>query len=110
MPSPSTASRTWRASCFAMRARSRPSRSRAREHHVVAIDYGVKKNILRCLVDSGCRVTVVPAKTSADDVLALQPDGVFLSNGPGDPAAVSYAVDAIKGLLGKKPIFGICLG
>jgi carbamoyl-phosphate synthase small subunit len=80
------------------------------EHHVVAIDYGVKKNILRCLVDAGCRVTVVPASTSAADVLALAPDGVFLSNGPGDPAAVGYAVETIRGLLGKKPIFGICLG
>lgn len=78
--------------------------------HVVAIDYGVKKNILRCLVDAGCRVTVVPATTSASAILALSPDGVFLSNGPGDPAAVGYAVETIKGLLGKKPIFGICLG
>jgi len=81
-----------------------------REHHVVAIDYGVKKNILRCLVDAGCKVTVVPASTSAADILALSPDGVFLSNGPGDPAAVGYAVDTVRGLLGKKPIFGICLG
>jgi carbamoyl-phosphate synthase small subunit len=80
------------------------------KHHVVAIDYGVKKNILRCLVDSGCKVTVVPAGTSAADILGHSPDGIFLSNGPGDPAAVSYAVDTIKGLLGKKPIFGICLG
>ncbi|MDB4942823.1 MAG: Carbamoyl-phosphate synthase small chain [Labilithrix sp.] len=79
-------------------------------HHVVAIDYGVKKNILRCLVDAGCKVTVVPASTSAEDILALGPDGIFLSNGPGDPAAVSYAVDTLKELLGKKPIFGICLG
>lgn len=79
-------------------------------HHVVAIDYGVKKNILRCLVDSGCKVTVVPATTSAAEILALSPDGVFLSNGPGDPAAVSYGVETIKGLLGKQPIFGICLG
>jgi carbamoyl-phosphate synthase small subunit len=79
-------------------------------HHVVAVDYGVKKNILRCLVDAGCKVTVVPATTSAADILALAPDGVFLSNGPGDPAAVGYAVETIKGLLGKKPIFGICLG
>ena len=81
-----------------------------REHHVVAIDYGVKKNILRCLVDSGCKVTVVPASTSAADILALSPDGVFLSNGPGDPAAVGYAVETLRGLLGNKPIFGICLG
>jgi carbamoyl-phosphate synthase small subunit len=81
-----------------------------REHHVVAIDYGVKKNILRCLVDAGCKVTVVPASTTAADILALSPDGVFLSNGPGDPAAVGYAVETVRGLLGKKPIFGICLG
>ncbi|MCA9626031.1 MAG: glutamine-hydrolyzing carbamoyl-phosphate synthase small subunit [Myxococcales bacterium] len=80
------------------------------EFHVVAYDYGAKKNILRCLVDSGCRVTAVPASTSAADVLALNPDGIFLSNGPGDPAAVDYAVGSIKQLLGKKPIFGICLG
>jgi carbamoyl-phosphate synthase small subunit len=86
------------------------SGTKERKHRVVAIDYGVKKNILRCLVDAGCRVTVVPAGTSAADVLAYQPDGVFLSNGPGDPAAVGYAVETIKGLLGKKPIFGICLG
>ncbi|MFO0735763.1 MAG: glutamine-hydrolyzing carbamoyl-phosphate synthase small subunit [Labilithrix sp.] len=81
-----------------------------RTFNVVAIDYGVKKNILRCLVDTGMKVTVVPASTSAQDILALNPDGVFLSNGPGDPAAVAYAVETVKGLLGKKPIFGICLG
>jgi len=80
------------------------------KHHVVAIDYGVKKNILRCLVDAGCKVTVVPATTTAAEILALAPDGVFLSNGPGDPAAVGYAVATIKELLGQKPIFGICLG
>lgn len=78
--------------------------------NVVAVDYGVKKNILRCLVDTGMKVTVVPASMPAKDILALNPDGVFLSNGPGDPAAVSYAVETVKGLLGKKPIFGICLG
>ncbi len=83
---------------------------KTREHHVVAIDYGVKKNILRCLVDAGCKVTVVPARTSAAEILALAPDGVFLSNGPGDPAALGYAVETLRGLLGKKPIFGICLG
>ncbi|MDD5542676.1 MAG: glutamine-hydrolyzing carbamoyl-phosphate synthase small subunit [Acidobacteriia bacterium] len=77
---------------------------------VVAYDFGIKHNILRRLVDAGCDVTVVPAKTSADDVLTLKPDGIFLSNGPGDPEPVSYAVHAIKNLLGKKPIFGICLG
>jgi len=83
-----------------------------RQHHVVAIDYGVKKNILRCLVDSGCKVTVVPASTTASDILALSPDGVFLSNGPGDPAATGeYAVPVIRTLLDRKvPTFGICLG
>ena len=80
------------------------------ENHVVAIDYGTKRNILRCLVDSGSKVTVVPARTSAEAILALAPDGIFLSNGPGDPAAVTYAIDTIKKLVGKKPIFGICLG
>jgi carbamoyl-phosphate synthase small subunit len=80
------------------------------EHHVVAVDFGVKKNILCCLVDAGCRLTVVPAHSSAAAVLSLAPDGVFLSNGPGDPAAVTYGVDLVKGLLGRVPIFGICLG
>jgi len=89
---------------------SKESRARKRDYNVVAIDYGVKKNILRCLVDAGCKVTVVPASTSAADILALSPDGVFLSNGPGDPAAVGYAVENLRGILGKKPIFGICLG
>jgi carbamoyl-phosphate synthase small subunit len=74
------------------------------------MDFGIKKNILRCLVDAGCKVTAVPASTSAEQILALQPDGVFLSNGPGDPAAVGYASNTIRSLLGKKPIFGICLG
>jgi carbamoyl-phosphate synthase small subunit len=77
---------------------------------VVAIDYGTKRNILRCLVDTGFKVTVVPARTSARDILGLNPDGIFLSNGPGDPAAVDYAVANVRELLGKKPIFGICLG
>jgi carbamoyl-phosphate synthase small subunit len=79
-------------------------------HHVVAIDYGVKRNILRCLVDVGCRVTVVPARATAEDILALSPDGVFLSNGPGDPAAVVHGVATVRDLLGKRPVFGICLG
>lgn len=79
--------------------------------HVVAYDYGIKRNILRRLVDHGCRLTVVPAKTSADEVMALHPDGVFLSNGPGDPQACTYAIDAIRELLAVGiPIFGICLG
>ena len=77
---------------------------------VVAYDYGIKKNILRRLTDLGCDVTIVPSKTSPKDVLSLNPQGIFLSNGPGDPEGVSYAVENIKGLIGKKPIFGICLG
>lgn len=83
---------------------------REARHHVVAIDYGMKKNILRCLVDSGCKVTVVPATTGAAEILAMKPDGVFLSNGPGDPAALGYAVETVRGILGKRPLFGICLG
>ena len=82
----------------------------AGSRHVVAVDFGIKLNILRCLVDSGCRVTVVPSQTSASDILALKPDGIFLSNGPGDPAAVGHAAKTIRELLGKKPLFGICLG
>ncbi|MEE2756846.1 MAG: glutamine-hydrolyzing carbamoyl-phosphate synthase small subunit [Myxococcota bacterium] len=82
----------------------------SRTFHVVAFDFGIKRNILRLLVEYGCRVTVVPADTSADAVLAMEPDGVFLSNGPGDPAAVHYAIEAVSALLGKLPIFGICLG
>ena len=77
---------------------------------VVAIDYGMKWNILRCLTQIGCDVTVVPGTATAEEVLSHNPDGVFLSNGPGDPAAVGYAIDTVKSLLGKKPIFGICLG
>ncbi len=78
--------------------------------HVVAYDYGIKHNILRRLVDAGCGVTVVPARTSTDDVLDLHPDGVFLSNGPGDPEPLGYAVRAVQSLMGRVPIFGICLG
>lgn len=79
--------------------------------HVVAYDFGVKKNILRMLSDRGCRLTVVPAKTPAEDVLAMQPNGIFLSNGPGDPEPCDYAIDAIKTFLTTDiPIFGICLG
>jgi carbamoyl-phosphate synthase small subunit len=79
-------------------------------HHVVAYDFGIKQNILRLLVDHGCEVTVVPAQTSAEDVLALKPSGVFLSNGPGDPEPIGYAVANIRKLIGRVPIFGICLG
>ncbi|MCK6473418.1 MAG: glutamine-hydrolyzing carbamoyl-phosphate synthase small subunit [Planctomycetes bacterium] len=77
---------------------------------VVAVDFGIKQNILRCLQEVGAEVTVVPATSSATDILKHKPDGVFLSNGPGDPAAVTGAPEAIKGLLGKVPVFGICLG
>src|SRR5262249_10032251 len=79
-------------------------------HHVVALDFGMKWNILRCLTQVGCRVTVLPGTATAEQVLAQRPDGVFLSNGPGDPAPLSYAIDTIRELCGKKPIFGICLG
>jgi carbamoyl-phosphate synthase small subunit len=78
--------------------------------HVVAYDFGIKHNILRRLASEGCRVTVVPAETSSEDVLALEPDGVFLSNGPGDPEPCTYAQDNIRRLMGRVPIFGICLG
>ena len=78
--------------------------------HVVAYDFGMKKNILRMLTREGCRITVVPAQTSAEDVLALNPDGIFLSNGPGDPEPVTYAHENIRQLAGRKPMFGICLG
>lgn len=78
--------------------------------NVVVYDYGVKQNILRRLVSYGCRLTVVPASFPAEQVLAMNPDGIFLSNGPGDPAAVRYGIQNIKKLIGKKPIFGICLG
>lgn len=83
----------------------------AARHHIVAYDYGIKRNILRLFAEHDCRVTVVPAETSARDVLELEPDGVFLSNGPGDPAAVSYAPAAVRTIAGEQvPIFGICLG
>ncbi len=84
----------------------------APKHHVVAVDFGAKRNILRCLASAGCRVTVVPATSSAEDILRHKPDGVFLSNGPGDPAATGvYAVPAIQGVLASGlPVFGICLG
>jgi carbamoyl-phosphate synthase small subunit len=86
-------------------------RREAAQFHVVAIDYGIKRNILRQLAGHACQVTVVPAQTSAEDILALKPDGIFLSNGPGDPAATGeYAVPVIRRLIDKVPTFGICLG
>ena len=78
--------------------------------HVVVMDFGIKRNILNSLSKLGCSLTVVPADTSAQEILALQPDGIFLSNGPGDPKDVAYAAETIKSLIGTKPIFGICLG
>jgi carbamoyl-phosphate synthase small subunit len=91
---------------------ARPSSvgGRPSSFHVVAYDYGIKHNILRLLTARGCRVTIVPAHTSAQNVLALAPDGIFLSNGPGDPAAVTYAIQVVHDLLGQRPILGICLG
>jgi carbamoyl-phosphate synthase small subunit len=84
---------------------------RGAEFHVVAIDYGIKRNILRQLAGNNCKVTVVPAQTSAADILSLEPDGILLSNGPGDPAATgAYAVPVIRTLMQQKPVFGICLG
>jgi len=91
---------------FEAEGRERP----APRFRVVAYDYGIKHNILRRLVDVGCKVTVVPAATPASDVLELKPDGVFLSNGPGDPEPVEYAAKAVRDLMGRVPIFGICLG
>ena len=93
------------------REQEHPAAKNALPYHVVAYDFGVKRNILRMLVERGCKLTIVPAKTSAQEVLALNPDGIFLSNGPGDPAPCTYAIDAIKQFLATDiPIFGICLG
>jgi carbamoyl-phosphate synthase small subunit len=78
--------------------------------HIVAYDFGIKRNILKLMASRGFRITVVPATTPAKDVMAMQPDGIFLSNGPGDPAACTYAVEATRDLIGKYPVFGICLG
>ncbi|MAD28016.1 MAG: carbamoyl-phosphate synthase small subunit [Pseudomonadales bacterium] len=102
----------WRSSVWNLETDSHPELSDAElPYHVVAFDYGVKFNILRMLVARGCRLTVVPAQTPAADVLALNPDGVFLSNGPGDPEPCDYAIAAIKEILETDiPVFGICLG
>ncbi len=88
----------------------RAAQDEPRRYKVVAYDFGIKQNILRLLVDARCDVTIVPAQTLPEDVLALDPDGVFLSNGPGDPEPITYAVESIRKLLGRVPIFGICLG
>ena len=80
------------------------------KYRVLAFDYGIKQNILRLLVDHNCDVWVVPAQTSAEDALALKPDGIFLSNGPGDPEPIGYAIETIRKMIGKVPVFGICLG
>ena len=95
-----------------IRGKGHPERAEADlPYHVVAYDYGAKRNILRMLVDQGCRLTVVTAQTPADEVLALKPDGIFLSNGPGDPEPCTYAIEAIKAILETDvPVFGICLG
>jgi carbamoyl-phosphate synthase small subunit len=98
----------WTEACWQLNGESQAEKPK---FHVVAYDFGAKKNILRMLVERGCKLTVVPAQTSAEDVLALNPDGIFLSNGPGDPEPCTYAIEAIQTLLEKDlPIFGICLG
>ena len=101
-----TGSGEWMPDAVPARAQS----GRRKPWRVVAYDFGVKENILRRLIDVGCHVTVVPASTSAAEVTALKPDGVFLSNGPGDPEGVPYAMEAVRTLIGRYPIFGICLG
>jgi carbamoyl-phosphate synthase small subunit len=101
----------WREGSWALGAGHKTFSDGELPHHVVAYDFGVKRNILRMLTDRGCRLTVVPAETSAADVMAMNPDGVFLSNGPGDPEPCDYAIDAIKEILKTGvPVFGICLG
>lgn len=86
------------------------SKSKDASYHVVALDFGVKHNILRQLAEHDCDITIVPATTSTEEILALKPDGIFLSNGPGDPEPVKYAIETVKELAGQKPLFGICLG
>ena len=93
-----------------VKSQAPPASEDKSRYRVVAYDFGIKQNILRLLVDHGCDVTVVPAQTSGEDVLALKPGGVFLSNGPGDPEPIGYAVANIRKMLGRVPIFGICLG
>jgi carbamoyl-phosphate synthase small subunit len=105
-----SAGRAGRSAAAGSKAKATLAPDEARRYRVVAYDFGIKQNILRLLADHACSVTVVPARTSAEDVLALKPDGVFLSNGPGDPEPVTYAIANIRKLLGRVPVFGICLG
>jgi carbamoyl-phosphate synthase small subunit len=106
----STDARWYQSAQHQPKARAGDRSDTADAPHIIAYDFGIKRNILRLLTDRGFRVTVVPAQTTAADVLHYQPDGVFLSNGPGDPAACTYAIDAVRDLSGKVPMFGICLG
>lgn len=101
---------TWSEGTGAWRPEGEGSSAGGKRFKVAAYDYGLKQNILRKLADLGCDVTVVPSRTPPHEVLAMNPDGIFLSNGPGDPAAVAYAVESVRTLIGKKPVFGICLG
>jgi len=100
----------WNESISACSPSERIGKKQPAQFNVVAYDFGIKRNILRRLVHQGCNVTVVPASTTAEDVLALKPDGVFLSNGPGDPEPLEFQASQVRKLIGKKPIFGICLG
>ena len=106
-----TASREWRQDLTDWaHLVPRPPGTESCSPHVVAMDFGMKWNIARHLIDAGCRVTIVPGTMTATEILALEPDGVFLSNGPGDPEPIEYAIQAIRELLGRRPVFGICLG
>lgn len=100
----------WWSAPDGQKGETRPSALQTAKYRVVAYDFGIKRNILRLLAAHNCAVTVVPADTPAEEVLAMNPDGIFLSNGPGDPAAVTYAIQNVQKLLGQKPMFGICLG
>jgi carbamoyl-phosphate synthase small subunit len=100
----------WNESVTACSPSERIGKQQPSQFKVVAYDFGIKRNILRRLTHNGCKVTVVPASTTAEDVLSLKPDGVFLSNGPGDPEPLEFQASQVRKLIGKKPIFGICLG
>ncbi len=101
---------TWEHGVDACSPSERVAATTKQRHHVVAFDYGIKRNILRKLVQSGTRVTVVPAKTTAENVMELKPDGVFLSNGPGDPEPLEFQAAQVRKIVGRVPVFGICLG